>query len=220
MNRCFVWSLVVVGTSTLFGCTSAVRESTSSVDESTLTTAAAPPITLTGQYTPDGSVEPIGRLTVDVIDERMAGAAARLAAVRAEGAACQRVLSTTWRCTKMHEGAAVPSTSLAAIGAANTNVYASFGAVTGSPSTVSEAESMVEWSIHQLGSSSVGPFGEYRYLDLQGDLVKIILPGTSGSGLELIVKDEHHLAMWAKKHVSEGQWRWHEDMALVLLVNE
>jgi hypothetical protein len=188
-----------------------------------LGTIGRTPTALTGDYRLSGNVEAIGRLTVDIIDVRMADAAARLDAARAEGAACELAASNTYRCTKTHPAEEVPSTSLDAIAAQNPGLYASFGDVTASPSLVSQGDSLAEWQISQGGTSSAGPFSSYRYLQLDGDLTKIVLPNAASadesSSLELILKDAAHLGKWASHVVTESRWRWHEDMALVILAN-
>jgi hypothetical protein len=176
------------------------------------------PTPLDGHFRFAGQVEAIGRLTVDVIDTRMADAATRLEALQADGAECPLVTSNTYRCTKMHPASEVPAASLDALGASNREAFAKFGAVTSAPSLVSEADSLVEWQISQTGSSKLGPFSAYRYLQLDGGLVKIVLPGaTESQSLELILKDANHLGKWDSRTVSEGRWRFHEDMALVIL---
>ncbi len=213
---------VTVFTSILLGalgCSAGADESPTESASAQIGTAKAP-IALSGDYRFAGDVQAVGRLTVDVIDTRMPDATARLAALREVGAACTLAMSNTWRCTKMHPTTAVPAGSLAKISARGADLFASFGATTGSPVIVSEGESLVEWEVPQDGSSSVGPFTQYRYLDLQGDLVKIILPGSGSTGsMELIVKDAMHLAKWESVTVSEGRWRFHQDMALVILLS-
>jgi hypothetical protein len=213
MNRFAI--LAGLSLAALPACTSTPLDAAASAGESALATAPAP-IALAGEYRFAGDVKPLGRLTVDVIDERMTGAAERLETVRAGGGNCSRVLSTTWRCTTMRTNG-VPSSSLVAMAEAAGDLVVSFDAPTAPPALVSEAESLVEWTIFQTGESSTGgAFGAYRYLDLQGDLVKIVLP-TAGGSLELTVRDESHLGKWTSKRVSEGQWRWHEDMAVLVL---
>jgi hypothetical protein len=183
---------------------------------STLASTARTPIGLSGDYRFAG-VKPIARLTVDVIDVRMPDANERLDAARAEGATCWLVVSNTWRCTKMHEASDVPQASLDAIATRQRELFASFGGVTGSPALVSEAESLVEWEIPQNGSSPLGPFTTYRYLELRDNLIKIVLPGATQSSptMELILRDAGHLDKWESKVVTESRWRWHEDMAFV-----
>jgi hypothetical protein len=182
--------------------------------------SARAPQALSGDYRFAGEVKPVGRLTVDVIDTRMPDANDRLDAARAEGAACWLVVSNTWRCTKMHKAEAVPQSSLDAIALRGGDLFASFGAMTGSPSLVSEGESLVEWQIPQNGSSPLGAFETYRYLELQDGLVKIIVPGAPGASapsMELLRRDADHLGKWESKVVTESRWRWHEDMAIVVL---
>jgi hypothetical protein len=174
------------------------------------------PTALAGQFRFQGTVQPLGRLTVDVIDMRMADASTRLDAARAEGAVCEITPGNVYRCSKLHDPSAVPTSSLEAIGARDRGLFASFGDVTSAPSIVSQGDSLVEWQISQSGESSVGPFTSYRYLELAGGPVKIVLPGEHGS-LELILQDEGHVAKWDDRTVSEGRWRWHDDTALVVL---
>ena len=197
------------------GC-SAETTSPSSEAQAAPLSETGSPIALAGDFRFGGEVEAIGRLTVDVIDTRMSDSATRLEALRAQGATCRLAASNTYRCTKMNRAPAVPASSLEAIATKNRELFASFGEVTSSPSLVTDAESLTEWKISQRGATPLGAFEDYRYLDLQGDLVKIILPGQSES-LELIVKGADRLAKWDRKVVNEGRWRWHEDMALVIL---
>ena len=92
--------------------------------------------------------------------------------------------------------------------------------MSGSPALVSEGESLVEWEIPQSGSSPLGAFAKYRYLELQDGLVKIIVPGAPGASaasMELLRRDADHLGKWESKVVTESRWRWHEDMAIVVL---
>ena len=200
----------------LAGCTAAA--SPDSEEQSANLSQARSPIALSGDYRFADSVRPLGRLTVDVIDTRMSDAQSRLEALRSAGASCSLVISNTYRCTKMHPAASVPSESLGEIAEDNQSVFVTFGAVTGSPSVVTEGDSLTEWEISQEGTSSAGPFTSYRYLELADGLVKIILPGSSAlSSLELIVEDEGRLGKWSSTRTSEGRWRWHEDMGIAAL---
>lgn len=217
MNRLTTTMMVAIAT-VAAGCTAGAPGEEAS--EESFSAASSAPIALSGEYRFAGEVQASARLTVDVIDMRMSDAATRLAAVRAEGATCELVLSNTYRCRKVRAASAVPAESLAVIGERNAQVYASFGEVTGPARVVSQGDYLVEWQIKQAGESSAGPFDAYRYLQMGDDMVKIVLPGASEiSSLELIVKDAHHVAKWDRRVVSEGRWRWHEDMALVVLEN-
>jgi hypothetical protein len=204
--------------SMLAGCAATTADS----EDQSASLSASPasvrtPTALSGDYRFDGNVKAVGRLTVDVVDTRSADAETRLQSLRAEGAACTLVISNTYRCTKMHSAGDVPSTSLDDLGESNRDLFASFGAVTSSPVIVSQGDSLVEWQISQRGTSSVGDFTSYRYLEMSGGLVKIILPGvTASQSLELIVEGDH-LGKWDSRRKSEGRWRWHEDMAIVAI---
>ena len=191
----------VSGVSWLLGAFLVGCSAGSAGDDGAVTTAAATtaaPIALSGKLRFAGHVQPVARLTTDVIDTRMADADARLAKLQADGATCEFVGADTWRCTLMHPAADVPLSSLDAIAAGSRDLYASFGASLGKPSIVSQGDSLTEWQIPQKGSSSAGPFDSYRYLELDGGLVKIILPGkTENESLELLVQGGgQHLARW------------------------
>lgn len=177
---------------------------------------ASQPLSFRGEFVPSGVVEPSMRLTIDVVDTRMSDAQERLTAIRAGGGLCELVVSNTYRCRTHKKANAVPQTSLDKIAAKNATASVTFGEMHGVPSKTSEGESLVEWSIPQNGSSPAGAFEEYRYLQLDGGLTKIVFPGAS-EPYELIVKDAGHLKKWDRVVVNEGRWRWHEDMALVVL---
>jgi hypothetical protein len=196
------------------GCSAGAADDAGS--ESTALAAARTPIALDGEFRAMGHVEALGRLTVDVVDTRSPDADARLAQLRSDGAACTAVMANTWRCTMMHPASEVPQASLDAIAARNHDVFAKLGGVWASPSVTSEGESVTDWQIGQKGECQAGAFETYRYLELGGDLVKIVLPAERAS-VELIVKDQQRLAKWDSKVVTESRWRWHEDAALVIL---
>lgn len=209
IRRVFGCSLALV----LSACSSSPEEN-GAVATSSL--AAAQPIALSGDYVPDGRVDALARLTVDVIDTRMSDATKRLASVRAGGGNCQLVVSNTYRCTTMRSASEVAAASLDRMRANTADVRVTFGKTTGSPSLVTDAESLTEWEIPQLGSSPGGAFDAYTYRQLAGGLAKIELPA-SPTGFELIVTDADTLRKWERVVVSEGRWRWHEDMGTVIL---
>jgi hypothetical protein len=203
-----------------------VAACSSSPGSSDVTTSAAsaadganptPPV---GDFRPTsaGNVQAMARLTVDIIDMRQSDAQEHLASLRAAGAACQAEPADQWRCSLMHAASEVPAASLAKIGTRNQGLYATFEAPIGKPALTSQGDSLVEWAIPQSGTSSVGPFDSYRYLQMEGDMTKLILPAPRGDdGLELILQDASHLAKWDSITVTESRWRFHEDMALVVL---
>ncbi len=192
----------------------------SSTEASGLAEATAePPLAFSGAYRFASEVEPLGRMTVDVIDARMSDAAERLERAHAEGATCVLVMSNVHRCRKMHEASSVPASSLTALADRSKPLFASFGDVTSAPELVTEAESLVEWKVFQEGETSFGAFSFYRYLVLAGGTVKLVLPGDHES-LELLVRDAGHLGKFERLVVNEGRWRWHEDIAVAGLSNE
>jgi hypothetical protein len=175
------------------------------------------PIAFSGDYRFDGQVVPLARLTVDVVNMLMQGSAERLARLKAGGATCQLVLSNTYRCKKMKGPEAVPASSLAALGAQDANLFVTFGAQTAPPVLVNDAPSLKEWQIFQAGTSSLGAFTGYRYLQLEGGLEKIVVPAATGTGsLEFVVRTSGNVAKHETKNVTENQWRFHQDMAFVL----
>jgi len=170
----------------------------------------AAPTALAGEYRFRGEVKPLKRLTVDVIDVRMPGAAERLEAVRRDGATCERPLANVYRCTTHRDAAAVPPESLAKIAARSEGDHATFGAVTAPPSLVNDSESLIEWEIFQEGGTHAGTFERYVYRVLAGRLSKAAL-----GEVEVIVDDAAHLSRFASVTVNESRWRWHVDSALV-----
>jgi hypothetical protein len=178
---------------------------------------ATPPIALAGDFRFEGQVEPVTRLTFDVVNMLMSGAATTLERLQDAGATCQLVVSNTYRCKKNKGPAFVPDSSLAALGAQDAAVFVTFGAQTAPPALVNDAPSLKEWQIFQTGTSSLGAFTGYRYLQLEGGLVKIIVPAATGSSsIEFIVKDATHLAKHETKNVTTNQWQFHQDTALVI----
>jgi hypothetical protein len=180
---------------------------TSSADTSALPTALA------GKYAFQGQVRPQARLTVDVIDMRMPDAQTRLDDLDAAGAACQLVTSQTYRCTLMHDAGEVATASLDAIATSNKGIALSFGKLRGDPSLTNDAESLKEWDVPQSGSGPLGKFDGYVFRELQGGPDKIILDGTD----EYLVDDGDHITRWQEHVISEGRWRFHQDMAVVVL---
>jgi hypothetical protein len=168
-----------------------------------------------GEYAFDGTVEPVGRLTVDVVDKRMPDAENRLMQIKAEGGNCTHVTSLTVRCTKMNPGATVPVESLVRIAERSKDLSVRFGQRTGAPTLVSKAEALTEWQIPQNGETPLGIFDKFRYLELQG-LVKVIFPYPQGN-FELNTLDGRHLRKFESVTVYENRWRWHQDMAQVIL---
>lgn len=206
--------------SSLAGCAAESPDETSGATESAVTSAAPVEVgSLAGEFRYAGKVEALARLTVDVIDERMTDAATRLEELRRIGATCERKTSTMLRCHKMHPAGTVPASSLAAIGDANAQVFATFGAAWGSPTIETDGDSFKEWSIPVDGTSPAGAFRLYKWRQLGEDgPTKIVLPSRDAAEpLELIVRDASHLGRWASHRVSEGRWRWHEDIALAIL---
>jgi len=195
------------------GCTAAASNEASSASADT---SGANLIALTGTYQSHGEADAMDRLTVDVVDTRMTGSADRLAGLEAAGAACTAVFSTTYRCTSLSKD--VPQSSLDKIAKANT-FRVTFKKPTAPPSLTSQADSLTEYLVSQPGESSVGRFDSYRYLELDGGLVKIVLQdgANNGAGTELIVEDAKHLAKYGSTTVSDGQWRFFQDSALVVL---
>jgi hypothetical protein len=178
---------------------------------------ATPPISFSGDFRFSNRVFPLGRLTTDVINMQMPGAAELLAELQASGAACQLVLSNTWRCKKMHGPEAVPQSSLDALGDKDDDLFVNFGPVTAPPALVNDAPSLKEWQIFQTGSSSLGPFTGYRYLQLEGGLAKVIVEAPTGSdSLEFVVRDSTRLSKHETKNVTDSQWRFHQDLAFVV----
>lgn len=215
MNR-YAITLTLTTFATLgFGCTAETRTTEGEESAPLAPASADAPIALSGEYRFAGTVEPLGRITYDVIDVRMSDAQERFERVRAEGATCELVMSNTYRC-KNHRGpGAVPSSSLETIGERNREFFAKFEGPARN-SLVSRADFLVEWSVKQLGATPDGAFSEYTYLSLADGLVKISLPGPM-DGTELMVKDADHLRKWDRRTVAEGRWRWHEDTAVVVL---
>jgi hypothetical protein len=168
-----------------------------------------------GEYVFEGGLEPIGRITVDVIDLRMSDAQPRLEKLRSEGSACQHVTSVAVRCTKMNPGATVPADSLDRIAERSKDLSITFGQRTGAPVLISKAEALTEWQIQQRGETPLGRFDKYRYLELQG-LVKIVFPNPQGN-LELNTLDGRLLRKFESVTVHESRWRWHQDLAHVIL---
>lgn len=206
-------SLVTLGTA---ACTGTPEDT--STEAAAVTSAPMPVGSLAGEFRFAGGVEAIGRLTVDVIDERMADAQTRLEALRQIGATCERRMANTIRCHKLHPAGTVPAASLAAIGEANRQAFATFGAAWGAPSIVTDGDSFKEWTVPVDGASDSGAFRLYKWRQLGENLTKIVLPGRSETEAnELIVKDASHLARWTSKVTTESRWRFHEDIALVIL---
>jgi hypothetical protein len=199
-------------------CSDAAGDPPGAQEESAFTTfEATPPVAFAGDFRFSNRVLPLGRLTTDVINMQMPGAAQLLAELQASGAACQLVLSNTWRCKKMHGPEAVPQSSLDALGDKDESLFVNFGAVTAPPVLINDAESLKEWQISQQGSSSLGPFTGYRYLQLEGGIAKIIVPAASGTdSLEFVVRDSTRLSKHETKSVTDSQWRFHQDMAFVV----
>ncbi|MBX3229112.1 MAG: hypothetical protein KIT84_02140 [Labilithrix sp.] len=207
--------LFVLALASLAGCSAdAATEADVAGDELAIGSA---PIALDGTYYFEGEVKPLGRLTVDVVDMRMSDAADRLADLRSSGANCALVISQTYRCTKMHGASAVADASLEAIAARSAGLSVTFGARTGSPSLVTDADSLTEWQIPQNGTGLAGSFDRYTYRQLRNGPTKIVLPGAGDLGDELLVEDASRITKWERKVVTEGRWRWHEDMAVAVL---
>lgn len=175
-----------------------------------------PTISLSGEYRFAGRVEPLNRLTVDVVDMRMSDAKDRLEAVKSGGGQCTLAVSNTYRCVTHGDAVDVSTESLDKAKERNANLAVTFGPVTGGAELVSQAPGLTEYKIHQQGSSPLGAFEEYTYLDL-GDLVKIVLPSGGIETLELMVDKDGTLRKWERVVDHEGRWRWHEDATLVYL---
>jgi hypothetical protein len=183
-----------------------------------LATGPAAPIALSGTFRPGGTAEAVGRLTTDVIDTRMSDASARLESLQADGADCQFVGADTYRCTKLHPASDVPAASLDAISTQNRGVFATFGEVTGAPTIASQGDSLVDWQVPQTGESSGGAFTFYTYREMDG-VTKLLLPARA-STLELLVRDKSHLGKRDSHTVTESRWRFHQDMAVVVLAKD
>lgn len=218
MGRSFALAVLLV----LAGCASAPDGSAgTSSAAATAANASDPgdpsaPIALSGTYRSRGDVTPEARVTVDVVDTRQADATQHLADLEAGGASCFFVAADTYRCTSVSKD--VPEDSLEKI-AANNSFVVTFGKTSAPPALVSQADSLTEWQINQSGSSDNGSFAFYRYLVLDGGLVKIVLPDGSnnGQGTELIVTSGTVLGKYASTTSSESRWRFFEDSALVVL---
>lgn len=186
-----------------------------------LTSAAqAHPHLFEGTYSFNGNVEPQGRLTVDLIDMRMADAKKRLDELRAQGALCEVVESKLFRCTKMRGAADVAPESLRKIAVRYAGFFVTFSKRFAPPSLVSEGSHVIEWSVPQAGEWNGDRFHSYRYLlmrDSQGDMAKLILNGFE-STLELLTFDGRTLKRFDSTIVNESRWRWYVDYATVDLV--
>ena len=177
--------------------------------------ALAAPYEFIGLYSFKGEVKPLGRLTIDVVDNRMKDSAQRLKLIRENGGECIYVLANTLRCRTMKTGAVVPASSLEKIAERSKGLFVVFQSPTAKPSIVTEGEALVEWTIFQPGQWSAGDFKTYRYLEMP-DLAKIILPGPMGS-IELNTTDGKTLNKFESERVPESRWRWHEDIAQAVL---
>lgn len=178
--------------------------------------AGADPFSFRGIYAFRGNVSVIGRQTVDIVDVRMPESAARMDEIRRTGGACQRVSSSTFRCVTLSPADAVPASSVAQLRLRNRGVAIAFGDMTGTPSVVTRAPSLTEWSIPQRGRSRLGDFAQYRYLELTGGLSKLVLPG-SPEPLWLNTTDGKTLRQYDSLSTTESRWRFHVDSVELIL---
>lgn len=176
--------------------------------------AAAAPFAFKGDYVFKSRVNPLGRNTVDVVDTRARDATDRLGRLRAAGALCQWVTSSTVRCVSQMGAAAVPTSSLNLAVQANVGTKISFGAVTGTPFIVTQGTSLTEWTVPQHGEWAGGKFTQYRYLEMEG-LAKLVLPGREPLWVNTV--DGKTLGIYERYVIHESRWRWHEDAMTVVL---
>lgn len=174
--------------------------------------AGAAPVALQGTFAFQGHVQMMGRKTVDVVDVRMSGAAQRLAQLRQGGANCSLVNSQTYRCLTLSR----EFDPLAAVilSQRNQGLAVAFGAMTGVPSLVSQGTDLVEWEIPQQFRWNRGAGEKYRYLELRGGLVKIVLPGQPDLWLNL---SREGLRRFDSVTTTVDRWRFFEDYGEVIL---
>ena len=181
----------------------------------TASAAFANPYSFSGDYRFTGVVEPVGRMTVDVVDARMPDAAKQVQTIESNGGYCQRVASSI-RCTTMNHASSVPQSSLLKIHDKNVGLQVSFGTQTSPPSVITRGSTVVDWQISQPVQWAGGRADNYVYREMQGGISKLILPGTP-EPLTLNSVDGQTLNKQETFVVTESRWRWHEDMASIVL---
>lgn len=174
--------------------------------------AFAAPVGFQGIYQFRGTVQMMGRRTTDVIDTRMADASQRLESLRRAGATCTVVNSTTYRCITL----STQFDPIAAVSLAQRNegLTVAFGPVTGVPSLVTQGDSFVEWQIPQQTRWNLGAGETYRYLELRGGLVKLVLPGRPELWLNF---QDGRLRRFDSITTTVDRWRFFEDYGEVFL---
>ncbi len=175
------------------------------------------PVLLSGAFYFTNHIEPAGRLTTDVIDTRMPDSEQRLKNLRADGAACELKTSNVYRCSKFHGPEKIPQTSLDEIARQHTDQFIIFGTQTGTPELLFKGTAVVEWLVPQNINVLGQDFTQFRLREFtDGTLRKVILP----DGQEFIIQGSDQVSRFAINHVGDGRWRWHQDVAYVMLNRE
>lgn len=174
--------------------------------------AVAAPISFQGVYQFRGTVQMMGRRTTDVIDTRMADASQRLEALRRSGATCTVVNSTTYRCVTL--STQFDPVAAVALAQRNEGLTVAFGPVSGPPSLVTQGDSFVEWLVPQQTRWNLGTGESYRYLELRGGLVKLVLPGRPELWLNF---QGGRLRRFDSVTTTVDRWRFFEDYGEVFL---
>lgn len=177
--------------------------------------ASAVPVALSGSYIFKGRVEPLARITYDIIDLRRPGSQQRWEQLRALGAQCQAAPGQMIRCLTYGRISDVSASSLQKMAERHRGLRIDMGALRAAPSVITDSGEIRQWSVPQSFQWNRGSFEQYIFWETRiGN--KIVLPGVE-NGFWLNVLSPRMMALHDSINVTEDSTRWHNDAALVIL---
>lgn len=175
----------------------------------------AEPISFSGTFV-FSDVEPVARISYDIIDLRWKDARDKIEELREQGAFCENRAPKTVLCTLRHEASSVTESSIEAIREEYQEADIIFGEVRGNGQLIRDGDSVKDWAIEQDVIVFSQETDNYIYRQIQNKVEKLVFRDID---LEFVVASPQLLEKRARKSVRESRWRWHEDLMKVTFSN-